>query len=68
MSREKKDSRNFTCKMNTETYNKLDEYCLVSGLSKTAVVERAINGFVDASLESMKELKIRVKEKLSSEV
>lgn len=66
MSRERKDSKNFTCKMNAETYKKLDEYCTLTGLSKTAVVEKAIDGFVDASIESMKELTIRVQEKLTN--
>ena len=35
---------------------KLEEYCQVSGLSKTAVVEKAVERYVDENLETMKEI------------
>ena len=56
MPRAKKESENFSCKLAAEIYKKLEEYCQVSGLSKTAVVERAVDRYVDENLETMKEI------------
>lgn len=35
---------------------KLEEYCNISGLSKTAVVEKAVERYVDENLATMKEI------------
>ena len=56
MARAKKEAENFSCKIAVEIYKKLEEYCQVSGLSKTAVVEKAVERYVDENLETMKEI------------
>ena len=56
MARAKKEAENFSCKIAAEIYKKLEEYCRVSGLSKTAVVEKAVERYVDENLETMKEI------------
>lgn len=56
MPRAKKESENFSCKIAVEIYKKLEEYCQVSGLSKTAVVEKAVERYVNENLEAMKEI------------
>ena len=55
MSREKKDAKNFTCKFDREIFERLEEYCLLSGQSKTMVVERAVQKYLDNNLEKMRE-------------
>ena len=55
MPREKKDAKNFACKYNREIFEKLDEYCQLSGQSKTAVVERAVQKYLKKNLEKMRE-------------
>ena len=56
MARAKKEAENFSCKIAVEIYKKLEEYCRVSGLSKTAVVEKAVERYVDENLDAMKEI------------
>ena len=56
MAREKKDYKSFTCKMSSNVYLMLDEYSAISGMSKTIVVERAIERYVNENIEAMKEL------------
>lgn len=56
MARAKKEAENFSCKIAVEIYKKLEEYCRVSGHSKTAVVEKAVERYVDENLETMKEI------------
>ena len=56
MARAKKEAENFSCKIAVEIYKKLEEYCQVSGLSKTAVVEKAVERYVNENLEAMKEI------------
>ena len=55
MLREKKDSRNFTCKFDREIFEKLEEFCQLSGQSKTMVVERAVEKYLEENLEKMRE-------------
>ena len=55
MPREKKDAKNFTCKFDREIFEKLEEYCQLSGQSKTAVVERAVQKYLKKNLEKMRE-------------
>ena len=55
MPREKKDANNFACKLDREVFEKLEEYCQLSGQSKTAVVERAVQKYLKKNLEKMRE-------------
>ncbi len=55
MPREKKDSRNFTCKFDREIFERLEEFCQLSGQSKTTVVERAVQKYLEENLEKMRE-------------
>lgn len=57
MPREKKDSRNFACKFDREIFEKLEEFCRLSGQSKTVVVERAVEKYVTENMEKMRELR-----------
>lgn len=55
MPREKKDAKNFACKFNREIFEKLEEFCELSGQNKTAVVERAVQKYLEENLEKMRE-------------
>ena len=55
MPREKKDAKNFACKFDREIFEKLEEFCQLSGQSKTAVVERAVQKYLKKNLEQMRE-------------
>lgn len=55
MSRQKKDAMNFGCKFEREIFEKLEEFCRLSGQSKTAVVERAVEKYLEENLEKMRE-------------
>ncbi len=55
MSREKKDSRGFSCKFDREIFEKLEEFCKLSGQNKTVVVERAVKKYLEENLEKMRE-------------
>ena len=54
MPREKKDSRNFACKFDREIFEKLEEFCQLSGKNKTMVVERAVEKYLEENLEKMR--------------
>lgn len=54
MPREKKESKNFACKLDIEISEKLDEFCELSGWSKTTVVERAVKKYLEENLEKMR--------------
>lgn len=56
MPRAKKEAENFSCKIAIDVNKMLEEYCKVSGLSKTAVVEKAIERYVNENLATMKEI------------
>ena len=56
MSREKKDAKNFACKFDREIFEKLEEFCELSGQNKTAVVERALEKYIEENLEMIKEV------------
>lgn len=56
MSREKKDAKNFACKFDREIFEKLEEFCQLSGQNKTAVVERAVEKYIEENLEMIKEV------------
>ena len=55
MPREKKDARNFACKLDREIFEKLEEDCKISGQSKTAVVERALQKYLKKNFAKMRE-------------
>ena len=55
MSREKKDSKGFSCKFDREIFEKLEEFCKLSGQNKTVVVERAVKKYLEENLEKMRE-------------
>lgn len=57
MSREKKDAKNFGCKFDREIFEKLEEFCELSGQSKTMVVERAVKKYLEENLEKMREFR-----------
>ncbi len=57
MSREKKDSKNFACKFDRVIFEKLEEFCQISGQNKTSVVERAVEKYLEDNLEKMRELR-----------
>ena len=56
MSREKKDAKNFACKFDREIFEKLEEFCQLSGQNKTAVVERAVEKYIEENFEMIKEV------------
>lgn len=56
MSRDKKDAKNFACKFDREIYEKLEEFCALSGQNKTAVVECAVEKYIEENLEMIKEV------------
>lgn len=56
MPRDKKDAKNFACKFDREIFEKLEEFCKLSGQSKTAVVERAVEKYIEENLEMIKEV------------
>lgn len=56
MARDKKDAKNFACKFDREIFDKLEEFCELSGQSKTAVVERAVEKYVEENLDLIKEV------------
>ena len=60
MPREKKNYRNFACKLDTAVFEKLDEFCRMSGQNKTFVVERAIQKYLDENMEMMGEVAKRL--------
>lgn len=55
MSREKKDSKAFSCKFEREIFERLEEFCKLSGQNKTVVVERAVKKYLEENLEKMRE-------------
>ena len=55
MPQTKKDYKNFGCKLDRVTFERLEEFCAISGQNKTFVVERAIQKYLDKNLEMMRE-------------
>lgn len=55
MLREKKDAKNFACKFDREIFERLEEFCKISGQNKTMVVERAVEKYLEENLEKMRE-------------
>ena len=55
MPRSKKDAKAFGCKFDREIFEKLEEFCELSGQSKTTVVERAVEKYLEENMEKMRE-------------
>ncbi len=51
MPRQKKDAKNFACKLERGIYERLEEFCQLSGQIKTTVVERAVQKYLEENLE-----------------
>ena len=56
MARSKKETKNFACKFDKKIFEKLEEYCDLSGQSKTAVVERAVEKYIEGNIDLIKEM------------
>ena len=56
MSREKKDSKSFTCQIERRLFERLEEFCKLSRMSKTMAVERAIEKYLDKNMDIVREL------------
>ncbi len=54
MPREKKDAKNFACKFDRKIFEGLEEFCRLSKQNKTAVVERAVQKYLEENLEKMR--------------
>ncbi len=54
MAREKKDAKNFACKFDRGIFERLEEYCQLSGQNKTLVVERAVQKYLEDNMERMR--------------
>ena len=57
MPREKKEAKNFACKFDKEIFERLEEFCQLSRQNKTAVVERAVEKYLEENLEKMREFR-----------
>ena len=60
MARQKKEFKALNCKLQSNIWDKLDEYCKETGASKTFVVEKALNNFLidyQEKQDKLKELK-----------
>lgn len=63
MAREKKEHKNFSCKMDARIYDELEAYCEVSRISKTAVVEEAVSRYVKENIRTMENIAKRNRRK-----
>ena len=55
MPRKKKDAKAFGCKFDRVVFERLEEFCRLSGQNKTTVVERAVEKYLNENLEKMRE-------------
>lgn len=51
MARKKKEYANVGIKMDANVSELLEQYCLDSGMSKTAVIERAVKRYIEADIQ-----------------
>ena len=56
MPREKKEAKNFACKFDKSIFEKLEDFCKLSGMNKTNVVERAVEKYIEENMELVKEV------------
>ena len=54
--REKKEAKNFACKFDKAIFEKLEDFCKLSGMNKTNVVERAVEKYIEENMELVKEV------------
>lgn len=57
MARQKKEFKALNCKLESNIWDKLDEYCKETGANKTFVVEKALNNFLTDYQEKQDKLK-----------
>lgn len=57
MARQKKDNTPMSIRIDTQLFNRLNDYCARSGQTKTTAVERALEMFIDDYDNKMKKLK-----------
>ena len=56
MPREKNEAKNFACKFDKGIFDKLEDFCRLSGMSKTNVVERAVEKYIEENMEAVREI------------
>ena len=56
MARVKKESKPFSIRMDKLTFDRLSDYCELSGQSKTLAIERAVNKYIDEYDKRMQKL------------
>lgn len=56
MPRDKKEAKNFACKFDKGIFDKLEDFCRLSGMSKTNVVERAVEKYIEENMEAVREI------------
>lgn len=61
MPRQKKDSRPLNIKMDRELFEQLEEFCSLTGISKTLVVERGVKMFLESTKDLMDAMKVHDK-------
>lgn len=54
MAKKNKESHPLSIRMENKLYERLNDFCEESGLSKTAVVEKAVNMFIEDYESKMK--------------
>ena len=57
MARQKKEFKALNCKLQSNIWDKLDEYCKETGANKTFVVEKALNQYLTLYQEKQNKLK-----------
>ena len=55
MAKPKKESKPCSLRMEATLYERLDEFCQETGISKTAVLEKGAIAFMDNYISKMKE-------------
>lgn len=50
-----KTAKNFTCKFDQSIFERLEEFCQLSRQNKTVVVERAVQKYLDETMDKMRE-------------
>lgn len=55
MAKQKKESKPCSLRMEATLYERLDEFCQETGISKTAVLEKGAIAFMDNYISKMKE-------------
>ena len=56
MAKQKKESKPCSLRMEATLYERLDEFCQATGISKTAVLEKGAIAFMEAYNAKMKDV------------